>query len=93
MSAADRERTLDRLVSPAAGIGMNLMRICIGTPDFTSDPWYSYDDLPPGETDPELRRFSIGKDRAYILPVLTLARARRTLTCSSSRRHGARPAG
>jgi glucosylceramidase len=65
MSAADRERTLDRLVSPSAGIGMNLMRICIGTPDFTGDPWYSYDDLPPGETDPELRRFSIGKDRAY----------------------------
>ena len=75
MSPADRERTIARLVSPAAGIGMNLMRICIGTPDFTGDPWYSYDDVPPGDTDPELRRFSIGKDRAYILPVLKQALA------------------
>jgi glucosylceramidase len=50
------------------------VRICIGTPDFTSDPWYSYNDLPPAETDPELKRFSIEKDRAYILPVLKLAR-------------------
>ena len=74
MSAADRERTIERLVSPTTGIGMNLMRICIGTPDFTGDPWYSYNDLPPGETDPELKRFSIEKDRAYILPVLKLAR-------------------
>lgn len=74
MSPADRERTMERLVSPTAGIGMNLMRICIGTPDFTGDPWYSYNDLPPGETDPELKRFSIEQDRAYILPALKLAR-------------------
>ncbi len=74
MSEADRERTLARLVSHPEGIGMNLMRICIGTPDFTGDPWYSYNDLPPGETDPELKRFSIEKDRTYILPVLRLAR-------------------
>lgn len=74
MSAADRERTIERLVSPETGIGMNLMRICIGTPDFTGDPWYSYADLPPGETDPELERFSIERDEAYILPVLRQAR-------------------
>jgi glucosylceramidase len=73
MSAADRDRTLQRLVSPSDGIGMNLMRICIGTPDFTGDPWYSYNDLPPGETDPTLSRFTIEKDRAYILPVLNQA--------------------
>ena len=75
MTAADRERTIDRLVNPKIGIGMNLMRICIGTPDFTGDSWYSYDDVPAGQTDQELRHFSIDKDRAYILPVLKLARA------------------
>jgi glucosylceramidase len=74
MTPADRERTIERLVSPTAGIGMNLMRLCIGTPDFTGDPWYSYNDLPRGETDPDLKRFTIEKDRAYILPVLKLAR-------------------
>ena len=76
MSAADRADTIERVVSPSVGIGMNLMRVCIGTPDFTGDPWYSYNDLATGETDPELKRFSIEKDRAYILPVLKLARAK-----------------
>lgn len=74
MTPADRERTMERLVSPTAGIGMNLMRLCIGTPDFTGDPWYSYNDLPAGASDPELKHFSIERDRAYILPVLKLAR-------------------
>jgi glucosylceramidase len=74
MSQSDRERTITRLVSPATGIGMNLMRVCMGTPDFTGDPWYSYNDLPPSGTDPELKHFSIERDRTYILPVLKLAR-------------------
>jgi O-glycosyl hydrolase len=73
MSPSNREHTVERLVSPTSGIGMNLMRICIGTPDFTGDPWYSYDDLAAGETDPELKRFSIERDLAYIVPVLKLA--------------------
>jgi len=65
--------TIERMVSPDTGIGMNLMRICIGTPDFTGEPWYSYDDMPPGEKDVELARFSIEKDRAYVIPVLKKA--------------------
>jgi O-glycosyl hydrolase len=60
-------------VDPVNGIGMNLMRICIGTPDFTGDPWYSYDDVPAGQTDIPLEKFSIEKDRLYILPVLKRA--------------------
>lgn len=74
MTPADRERTLERLVTRQRGIGMNLMRLCMGTPDFTGDPWYSYNDLGPGETDPELKRFCLEKDRAYILPVLKQAK-------------------
>ncbi|MCA9430672.1 MAG: glycosyl hydrolase, partial [Candidatus Omnitrophica bacterium] len=70
LSPEKRSEVLDRLVSPEKGIGMNLMRICIGTPDFTGEPWYSYDDRPPGETDEELEHFSIEKDLAYIIPVL-----------------------
>lgn len=68
-----QDEVLERLVHPVNGIGMNLMRICIGTSDFTGDPWYSYDDVPAGETDVPLARFSIEKDRAYILPVLKRA--------------------
>ena len=70
------DEVLERLVDPEKGIGMNLMRICIGTPDFTGEPWYSYDDMPPGETDPKLEHFSIGKDKAYVIPVLKRALAK-----------------
>lgn len=68
-----QERVIESLVDAEKGIGMSLMRICIGTPDFTASPWYSYDDMPPGQTDPELKHFSIDKDRAYVLPILKLA--------------------
>ncbi|GMU91005.1 MAG: glucosylceramidase [Candidatus Hydrogenedentota bacterium] len=68
-----QEHLIESLVDPDKGIGMNLMRVCIGTSDFTGDPWYSYNDLPDGETDPDLKNFSIEKDRAYVLPVLKLA--------------------
>ena len=74
LAAGERERLMTRLVDAEKGIGMNLMRLCIGTPDFTGDAWYSYCDLPRGETDPELKRFSIDRDRAYILPIVQLAR-------------------
>ncbi len=68
-----QDEVIERLVNPVTGIGMNLMRICIGTPDFTGDPWYSYDDVPAGQTDVSLAKFSIDKDRAYILPVIRKA--------------------
>ncbi|MBX3177169.1 MAG: glycosyl hydrolase [Candidatus Hydrogenedentes bacterium] len=74
LSPEKRAEVMERLVSRENGIGMNTMRICMGTPDFTGDPWYTYNDMPPGEKDPELAHFSIEKDRAYILPVLQLAR-------------------
>jgi glucosylceramidase len=68
-----RERVIESLAHPTRGIGMSLMRICIGTPDFTASPWYTYDDMPPGAKDPELKQFSIAKDREYVLPVLKAA--------------------
>ncbi len=68
-----RAEAVEKLVSPSTGIGMNLMRVCIGTPDFTGEPWYTYDDMPAGEKDEALAHFSIEKDRAYILPLLKLA--------------------
>ncbi|MCL4180244.1 MAG: glycosyl hydrolase [Verrucomicrobia bacterium] len=74
LDPATRAETMQRLFHPELGIGMNLMRVCIGTSDFTGDPWYTYNDLPPGETDPELRRFSIERDRAYVLPTIKAAR-------------------
>jgi O-glycosyl hydrolase len=68
-----RRAVLELLVDPAKGAGMNLWRLCIGTPDFTYE-FYSYDDMPAGEADPELKRFSIEKDKECIIPVAKLAK-------------------
>jgi glucosylceramidase len=73
LSEEKRAEVIEKLVSPETGIGMNLMRVCIGTSDFVGEPYYSYDDLPEGETDPELAKFSIEKDRAYVLPAIKIA--------------------
>ena len=67
-----REEVITKLVDPEKGIGMNLMRLCIGTSDFVGEPYYSYNDCPNGETDPELIRFSIDKDRAYVIPIIKM---------------------
>jgi len=76
LDSAGREKVIESLVNPDWGIGMNLMRICIGTSDFTGDPWYSYDDMPPGETDANLEHFSIEKDKDYVIPVLKTTHAK-----------------
>jgi glucosylceramidase len=73
LDPATRAATIERLFHPERGIGMDLMRVCIGTSDFTGEPWYTYHDLAPGETDPDLKRFSIEKDRAYVLPTIQAA--------------------
>ncbi|MBM3168557.1 MAG: glycoside hydrolase family 30 protein [Bacteroidetes bacterium] len=73
LDSVEREKTLTALLTDEVGINMNLMRICMGTPDFTSDLWYSYSDLPNGEVDTLLKTFSIKKDETYILPVLRQA--------------------
>jgi glucosylceramidase len=73
LTPARQKKVLESIVDKDKGIGMNLMRICIGTTDFTASPWYSYDDPPDGLPDPELKYFSIEKDRKYVLPILKLA--------------------
>jgi glucosylceramidase len=52
-------------------LGLNLCRTCIGSSDYATKI-YSYDD---GRPDPELKRFSIAPDRAYVLPMLKEALA------------------
>jgi glucosylceramidase len=51
-------------------MGLSVCRTCIGSSDY-STKLYSYDD---GDADPDLTRFSIETDRAYILPMLREAR-------------------
>ena len=50
-------------------IGTSYLRLSIGASDL-NERVFSYDDLPPGETDPELKKFDLGPDRADVIPVL-----------------------
>ncbi|MGD0497334.1 MAG: glycoside hydrolase family 30 beta sandwich domain-containing protein [Bryobacteraceae bacterium] len=45
------------------GLGFNLMRIAFGSSDWNRDAnFYTYCDVPAGETDPKLTRFSVQRD-------------------------------
>jgi glucosylceramidase len=54
------------------GIGLSFVRVPMGGSDFSSTH-YSYDDMPAGQSDPTLARFSIVPDRADKLPLLRAA--------------------
>jgi glucosylceramidase len=69
-----RRELMEALFHPQRGLGMNLMRVCIGTSDFTGVPYYTYNDLPEGETDPKLEKFSIAADHDQVIPLIKLAR-------------------
>lgn len=62
MSPEKQTELLRKLIDKDSGIGMSMIRLTIGTSDFTAQKFYSYDDLPAGETDVELKKFSIQKD-------------------------------
>jgi len=70
LSSSAREQLFHELFHPSE-LGLNFGRTCIGSSDYSTKV-YSFDD---GDADPELKRFSIEHDRAYILPILRHARA------------------
>ncbi len=70
MPAADRAALLTELFgTEGTGIGVSYLRLSIGASDL-SDRVFSYDDLPAGQTDPTLSRFSLDPDRADVIPTL-----------------------
>jgi O-glycosyl hydrolase len=80
LSPSDRQRALELMIDPVKGAGMNLWRLCIGTPDFTGTPWYSYCDTAPleGLSSEELvnyieDNFSLGLDQDLIIPIVKQA--------------------
>src|SRR6266702_5206933 len=68
-----RQVAMRDLFDPVRGIGLGMVRQPMGSSDLALNH-YSYDDLPTGQTDPELKHFSIQHDEAYILPLLREAR-------------------
>lgn len=73
LAPAERATLMADLFGPT-GIDLDLIRVPIGASDFTVDGQpYSYDNEPPGQSDPSLSGFSIGHDEAYIIPALRQA--------------------
>jgi glucosylceramidase len=56
------------------GLGLSMTRLTIGASDFSTTD-YSFDDVPPGKSDPTLAHFSIEPNRAAVLPTVKQARA------------------
>jgi hypothetical protein len=63
LSAPAREELFHELFHPSE-MGLNVCRTCIGSSDYSTEV-FSYDE---GEPDPEMTRFSIAHDEAYVLP-------------------------
>lgn len=71
---AARATVLRKLFDPDDGIGLGFLRNPMGASDLARFG-YTYDDLPAGRTDPDLRHFSVAHDLVDVLPLT--ARARR----------------
>ncbi len=70
MGATQRTAILKELfATDGNNIGVSFLRISIGASDL-DDRTFSYDDLPAGQTDPTLARFSLAPDKPWLIPVL-----------------------
>ena len=70
MAAPQRAALLKELFDTGENnIGVSYLRISIGGSDL-DDHVFSYNDLPAGEKDPELKKFSLDPDRTHLIPVL-----------------------
>src|SRR3954454_11632979 len=73
--SSHRDQIMRDLFNPRQGLGLSYLRQPMGASDFVAGPHYTYDDMPAGQTDFQMRRFSIDHDRAQILPLLRQALA------------------
>lgn len=70
MPAGKQEEILKELfLTDGKNIGVSYLRISIGASDLSSAP-FTYNDLPTGQTDINLRNFSLNIEKTDFLPVL-----------------------
>ena len=75
LNTGQRNALMNLLFSPSSGIGMSYLRVPMGASDFTASGFYTYNDLPAGQTDLTQSQFSVAHDEAYIIPLLQQARS------------------
>src|ERR1035437_2113274 len=73
LSASQQTTLMQEIFSPSGGIGISFLRQPMGATDFSASGNYSYDDMPSGQTDPNLTIFSVTHDAAYIIPLVKQA--------------------
>src|SRR5215470_15785314 len=71
--ASQINAVMNSLFDRGTGIGVSFVRNPMGASDLARY-LYSYDDLPAGQTDPDLTSFSIAHDLEDIVPLLKLAK-------------------
>src|SRR6266446_5848406 len=71
--ASQLNSVMTSLFDHANGIGVSFVRNPMGASDLARYD-YSYDDMPAGQTDPNLTNFSVAHDLVDIIPLVKLAR-------------------
>lgn len=75
MSPAQRDALMKELFTrEGQGLGFDLTRLTVGASDF-SRRHYSLADMPRGQTDPELKSFSLALEREDVIPAVKQALA------------------
>lgn len=70
MGSSEKAALLNEIFGTGNGsIGVSYIRVSIGASDL-SPSVFSYNDMPPGQTDPTLANFSLAQDLTDLVPVL-----------------------
>jgi glucosylceramidase len=70
MSSTARKALLTELFDTTGNnIGVSYLRISVGSSDL-DEFVFSYDDMPVGQTDPQLKNFSLGYSLKYLVPLI-----------------------
>ena len=70
LNSSKKQELLEKLFgSGENSIGISYLRISVGASDLNATP-YTYNDLPPGETDEDLSEFSLQPDMDDVIPLL-----------------------
>lgn len=69
MTPSARHAILQEMFDPKNGVGFSYIRLTLGASDLNSFV-FSYDDMPEGKEDFELRHFSLSQDLKDVVPVM-----------------------
>jgi glucosylceramidase len=69
MSDLQRRALLTELYGPPPNLNFNMMRLTIGSSDFSLNV-YTLDDIPFGKSDPQLKHFNIASNLQDVIPMM-----------------------